>query len=134
MKKLPALLVLVLLVAACGGDDASENGGPTTASVALDDFLFAPEEVTLVSGVEVTVNVSNIGGIQHSWVVLTQGEEITSSAALTDDRILAASAGLEPGESGSVTFTLPGPGTYQVVCNIPGHIEANMVGTLEATG
>jgi uncharacterized cupredoxin-like copper-binding protein len=133
MKKLTLLLLLPLIVGACGGGDSS-SGGATSASVVLDDFSFTPPTVTLASGVEVTVNVSNVGGIQHSWVVLTQGEQVTSSSQMSDDRILAASADLNGGESDTVTFTLPGPGTYQVVCHIPGHIEANMVGTLEATG
>jgi uncharacterized cupredoxin-like copper-binding protein len=134
MKKLALLLLLPLALGACGDDDSSGNGAPTSASVALDDFSFTPASVTLAAGVEVTVDISNIGGIQHSWVVLNQGVAVTTSAEATADRILAASADLDGGASDSISFTLPEAGTYQVVCHIPGHIEAGMVGTVEATG
>jgi uncharacterized cupredoxin-like copper-binding protein len=133
MKKLALLLVLPLVLGACGDDD-SANGAPISASVALDDFSFTPASVTLAAGVEVSVDVSNIGGIQHSWVVVKQGVAVTTSAEVTPDRVLAASADLDGGASDSISFTLPEAGTYQVVCHIPGHIEAGMVGTVEASG
>jgi len=135
MKRISILLALLLLpaLAACGGDD--DGGGDNAAiSVALEDFSFAPGSIDATAGTQVTVTVSNIGGIQHSWVLLNAGDEVTATAQITDDRILATSADLEPGQSGTVTFTAPAPGTYQIVCHIPGHTEAGMRGTLEVGG
>ena len=38
---------------------------------------------------------------------------------------------IAPGESGTHSFTAPSEaGTYQVVCSIPGHLEAGMVAQL----
>ncbi|MDL1944781.1 hypothetical protein FBQ99_20840, partial [Chloroflexi bacterium CFX2] len=35
-------------------------------------------------------------------------------------------------ESVELSFTAPDqPGTYQIVCGMPGHLQAGMVGTLE---
>jgi uncharacterized cupredoxin-like copper-binding protein len=128
MKRLSVLLILLTFaLAACGGGD---DGGDGTISVVLDDFSFAPSSVTATAGTDVTVTASNIGGIQHSWVLLNEGEEVTTTAEITDDRVLASSADLEPGQSESVTFTAPAPGTYQIVCHISGHTEAGMTGTL----
>jgi len=134
MKRISVVLVLLLVspVAACGDDDG--GGGDGSFSVALDDFSFAPGTVSASAGSEVTVNVSNIGGIQHSWVLLNAGDEVSTTAEITDDRILASTADLDPGQSDTVTFTAPAAGTYQIVCHIPGHTEAGMVGTLQVDG
>ena len=133
MKRISVLLVLLPLpaVAACGDDG---GGGDGSFSVALDDFSFAPGTVSASAGTQVTVNVSNIGGIQHSWVLLTAGDEVSTTAEITADRVLASSADLDPGQSEAVTFTAPAAGTYQIVCHIPGHTEAGMVGTLQVDG
>ncbi|MDP2623551.1 MAG: plastocyanin/azurin family copper-binding protein [Actinomycetota bacterium] len=133
MKVRTALLVLLLFIGACG-DDGSSPDGPTEASVALDDFAFAPATITVTAGEQVTINVSNIGGIQHSWVLLQGGAEVTTGSEVTDAITLAGTADLDPGQSETVTFTAPEAGSYQIVCHIPGHIEAGMVGTLEVDG
>lgn len=134
MKRIAILLALLLLpaFAACGDDDGGGDGASIT--VALDDFSFAPGSISATAGTEVTVTVSNIGGIQHSWVLLNAGDEVTATAEISDDRILASSGDLEPGESGTVSFTAPAAGTYQIVCHIPGHTEAGMTGTLQVSG
>jgi len=41
---------------------------------------------------------------------------------------------LDAGKSETVKFTAPSePGTYDVVCGTPGHIEQGMTGTLTVT-
>ena len=37
---------------------------------------------------------------------------------------------VQPGQTKTAKFTAPGPGTYQVVCGQPKHIEMGMLGTL----
>ena len=46
-----------------------------------------------------------------------------------DDRILAHSGLLDPGETEVVSFSAPFVGTYQFVCTFPGH-AATMFGNL----
>jgi uncharacterized cupredoxin-like copper-binding protein len=132
MRKLALLLSLAVIVAACGDD--SSSGGPTQASVALDDFALVPATIAVTAGEQVTIDVSNIGGIQHSWVLLQGGAEVTTGSEVTDAIILAGTADLDPGQSETVTFTAPEAGSYQIVCHISGHIEAGMVGSLEVGG
>lgn len=155
MKKLPVMLVvLTLLVASCGDDDATTTTAattPTTAAtttvppttttvgavaveIVLADFTFTPATVEVSSGVELTADVTNEGGIPHSWVVLTAGTTVTTADEVTDDVIVAGTENLPAGDSETVTFTVPEPGTYQIVCLVPGHIEAGMVGSLDVSG
>jgi uncharacterized cupredoxin-like copper-binding protein len=35
-----------------------------------------------------------------------------------------------PGEAGHIEFIPEGTGTFEIVCTIPGHADAGMVGTL----
>ena len=133
MKTRTALIVMLLLIAACGDDDTSPDG-PTEVTVALDDFAFVPATIEVSAGVQVTVNVTNIGGIQHSWILIAGGDEVTNEAEFSEAVIHAGTGDLDPGQSESVTFTAPEAGTYQIVCHISGHIAAGMVGTLEVSG
>lgn len=40
---------------------------------------------------------------------------------------------LEPGQTGEVVLTFTRPTTLQFACNVPGHYEAGMVGTIDVT-
>ena len=40
----------------------------------------------------------------------------------------------DAGEAITITFTAPAAGTYQVICNVPGHFSAGMEGLLTVTG
>jgi uncharacterized cupredoxin-like copper-binding protein len=43
-------------------------------------------------------------------------------------------AKVQPGQSQDFTFTAPATaGEYQVICDVPGHMEANMVGKMTVT-
>ena len=38
-----------------------------------------------------------------------------------------------PGQTAKIRFVIDTPGTYRILCTIPGHAEAGMVGTLVVT-
>jgi len=163
MKKLLVALVgLSLFVASCGDDDATSTttaapattttaapattAAPTTtvppttttvgalADIVLAEFAFTPDTVEASAGAELTANVTNEGSFPHSWTVLTAGTTVTTADEVTDDVIVAGTDNLAAGESATLTFTVREAGSYQIVCRIPGHIEAGMVGTLDVTG
>jgi len=131
--KLIALVALVLLMAACGGDGAS-----TSIKVDMADFEFSPDDWTVEAGEEITVELANNGSVEHEFVILRPGVNVTSEADLpeTEEELLAGFVywedEVEPGESKTLTFTAPQAGTYQISCAIEGHFDAGMEGDMTA--
>ena len=129
MKKYTILMLVlaaaVLLLAACGGDS-----GPTALSFEGNDtFQFTPTSATVSSGAEVEVTLTNVGALEHSWVLVAGDADaatVTDAAAING----ATTGSVAGGQTGSATFTAPAAGSYQFVCTIPGHAAAGMVGTL----
>jgi len=64
----------------------------------------------------VTINLVNNGAAVHNFNI---------------DSLKIASGDLQPGQTATVTFNAPA-GDYQFYCNIPGHKEAGMFGTITA--
>lgn len=133
MNKRAALIVLALALsltlAACGGGQPS--GASTNPKVEMSDFVFSPTELTVPAGAEITLELSNKGTVEHELVIMKQGTEATAPFDEDDEGNIYWEAELEAGESEAFTFTAPSePGEYQIVCGIPGHLEAGMVGTL----
>ncbi len=89
----------------------------------------------------VSFRVANTGSLVHELVVLPlpYGQEVGQRAVGTDNRVdeigslgeasntcgAGAGDGIDPGGIGWVTLHLS-PGTYELVCNLPGHYAAGM--------
>ena len=123
----------------------SKRGRPIISTVG-DELKFDRAELreTNQASVKLTfVNASKIN--QHNWVLVKAGtkDAVASAGAAAgaengwipagDDRILAHSGLLDPGETEVVSFSAPFVGTYQFVCTFPGH-AATMFGDFVATG
>jgi plastocyanin len=126
------VLALALAVAACGGDDdddeasdepAAEDtttheegaGGGTHLTLTADPngaFSFDETELTAAAG-EITIELVNDSGVPHN--VEIEGQDAVSET-ITEG-------------STEVTVTLE-PGEYVFFCNIPGHRQGGMEGTL----
>lgn len=120
------LTTLSLLLVACGGGAS----GPTAEiSADMTDLMFTPANFEVPAGAEVTLKLSNNGAVEHNFVILKQGAEFTTGADIKPEDIII-DAKLAAGESGDFTFKIDEAGEYKVVCNVPGHFEAGMVGTL----
>jgi len=121
------LAVLVLL--GCGGDSGSPPATTVelreSLTVAADEYRFLP--ATLSSQETTVVRVDNIGALAHTWTVMAQ--PIAAELELTKGLVLAA-AEVEPGQSSTVDLEALAPGRYQIVCAIPGHFSAGMIGEL----
>ena len=123
------LVALSFLLAGCGG-----AGAPTTLNVDLADFSFKPNAFTVPTGKEITVNVTNKGANVHEFVIMKAGTQVTVPFDDDDEgNIYWEIDEVAAGTSKSDKFTAPAPGTYQVVCGTPSHIEMGMVGTLTVT-
>ncbi len=147
---LAAVFVLVALVVGCGDDD---NGGggqadapsstktekttpPPAASHALTirmtEYAFDPKDAVAKKG-KVTISAPNDGQIVHELVLLKtdadpatlpkKGDEVDESTSVGE------LADVEPGATKKATFKLV-PGTYAMVCALPGHYENGMYGSL----
>lgn len=139
-----ALAAAALLLTACGGgddddaggnggDDGGSAGGSTELLIDATDFAFDPDFYEVPTGETISVSLSNLGAVEHNWVIVTAGNEITSSVDV-DESLFYFELNAQAGESIGTTFTAPAPGTYQVICSISGHIEAGMVAELEVLG
>jgi uncharacterized cupredoxin-like copper-binding protein len=118
--------VAVAALAGCGSDKDSEveglptvDGAPEVVVVATD-YAFEPSTLHLDAGepVNVVLEVSQGG---HNLAVAIPGH---------DPFILPI---VDEGESTRGALTIDEPGTYQLLCTVPGHKEEGMVGTVEVS-
>jgi uncharacterized cupredoxin-like copper-binding protein len=96
----------------------------------MTDLMFTPANFEVPTGAEVTLNLSNNGAVEHNFIILKKGINITAAAADIQPEDMIIDAKLAAGESGKFTFKIDEAGEYEVVCNIPGHLEAGMVGKI----
>ncbi len=125
-------LAVVLVLAACGGSGGgSGSGGSTNVTVTMKEFAFDPANVTVPAGAKVSLTLTNNGSVQHTWVVMKQGTKVSGSFTDADKANIYFSQAVDPGKTVTATFTAPSQaGDYQIVCDVPGHFEAGMQGTL----
>lgn len=122
-------LALVMMLAACGGGAKS-----ATFDVDMNEFAFKPNTYSVPAGVQVTLNLKNSGTLEHNWVLMKAGVQAKTPFDASQEANVYWKQTLAAGESGTYTFTAPAePGTYQVVCSTPGHLEQGMTGTLTVT-
>jgi len=134
MRNLSAITVLstlcVMILSACG-----PGGGPSTSlQLTMTDFAFTPNSLSVPSGKEITIRVTNNGAVAHDLMIMMLGSELVSgdhagsqahANAYWEQELLA------PGTMKESTFVAPSePGEYQIICGVAGHLEAGMTGKL----
>ncbi|MBI2758203.1 MAG: cupredoxin domain-containing protein [Chloroflexi bacterium] len=127
MKNRISLTVVVLgfllVLAACGGAGTVSN----TINVTMTDFQFSPNTFTVPAGQTVTLNAANNGAVIHNFVIMKLGQSAGASFGDEDLPNVYWQVEVQPGASANATFTAPAePGSYEVVCGTPGHLEAGM--------
>jgi len=109
-------LLAALVLAACGG-----GGTPSPQAVtvrAQDTFTFDPANLTAQVGQMVEISLENVGVLEHNLVI---------------DEFSVSAGPLQGGQSAPVSFTPSAAGTFTYYCDVPGHREAGMEGTLTVT-
>ena len=109
-----ALLGLGLATTVVAADRAVTAALPTV-SVTAKDVRFVPADVTVRAGEWSAISFTNADPVVHDWMV----EAIPNLDTVA-----------RPGQTTTLRFVLDTPGTYEIVCSVPGHAEAGMVGTL----
>ncbi|MGH2453516.1 MAG: cupredoxin domain-containing protein [bacterium] len=90
---------------------------PPTVQIKAEEFRFTPKDVTLRPG-EVIFSVKNDGAIEHNFAI----EDSTGKK-------VAGIASILPEKTDQLRVTLR-PGKFVIVCDLPGHKDAGMRGTL----
>lgn len=120
-----AAVALVLSVAALifsvssNGRSSDTAGSPAPSNVAVDlaEFTIAPGEIVVAPGGSLTVK--NAGAIEHDLAVV--GTNVGTTM-------------LRAGEQEVLQLGALGPGSYTVICTVPGHESGGMVATLTVAG
>ena len=99
-----------------------------------DTMRFSPALLTIKKGETVRFIVRNDGKVLHEMVLGTDAE-LTEHADLmrrfpTMKHDEPHMVHVEPGQSGSFTWTFDRAGEFRFACLIPGHFQAGMVGTV----
>jgi uncharacterized cupredoxin-like copper-binding protein len=95
------------------GGEAGDVATSDQFTVESHDIFFTPTEIEIPSDTEITILLPNLGAAPHNFSI--------------DE--LDISVDIAPGETKEVTINAP-EGEYEYYCNVPGHKEAGMVGTL----
>jgi uncharacterized cupredoxin-like copper-binding protein len=112
--------VLLPAAAACGGGGGSSQPAGST-KVTMTDYKFAPADLNVKSGKAVFFLINN-GSVSHDMVVLG-----------SDGKRVAGSELVQPGNSSVFTVDNLPAGSYQVICDQPGHADLGMKGNLTAS-
>jgi plastocyanin len=110
-------LLTGLLLAGCGGGSSTPGAQRITVK-AQDTFAFDPATLTAQVGQTVEINLENVGVLEHNLVI---------------DELSVSAGPVQGGQSSSASFTPTAAGTLVYYCNVPGHREAGMEGTLTVT-
>ena len=129
--RFPALSIVVFVLLSLVLTSCGASGSNTSLNVDLTDFAFKPNTFTIPAGKEIDVSVTNKGANVHEFVIMKKGTKVDPPFGDKDEgNIYWELDNVQPGTSKSDKFTAPAPGTYQVVCGTPQHVEMGMVGTL----
>ena len=113
-------LLTMMILAACngGGNSTPAPASGKTFNVDETEFAYSPNAFNASVGQPITFKITNKGTVDHTFVILgLDGKE-------------AAKTNVKAGATETLQYTPTAAGTYPIVCDLPGHKEAGMQGTL----
>ena len=111
-----ALAVVMSIAALIAADDDSEAGTSSTVHVSLTEFALTPSSLTVPAGG--SLHVTNDGTAAHNLAVVDTDLKTPDIAG---------------GEAAELDLSSLEPGTYEILCQIPGHADSGMTGSLTIT-
>lgn len=118
------LLLSLAAIAACGGGSSSGTGSGAPAGstqVTVVDFNFKPKDISVPAG-KVVFFLINSGPSAHDMLI-----------ADSTGKTLARSSLVQSGDTFTFTIDNLPAGKYVFYCDVPGHRQLGMEGTLTAT-
>lgn len=126
-------IIGALLLSACGGKQTGRNS-PVEVKVVLNEFTIESSVTEFKPGVQYRFTVTNEGVVAHEFMIASVTMDVMEMAAMsmeqkdalaltmiTEDKLPAgATAFIE------YTFTSVPEGNMELICALPGHIEAGM--------
>lgn len=109
-----------------------------TVTVEARDIAFDVKRLQVRPGETVRFVVTNVGKLEHEFAIGTPAEMREHRAMMAkmpgmhheDGRAVT----VKPGETKELVWRFDGPANLEFACNVPGHAEAGMTGTIEVTG
>jgi uncharacterized cupredoxin-like copper-binding protein len=100
---------------AAGGEEQAAAGEGTGEALVVEsyDIYFEPDELSIPADTDVTVQLPNEGVSLHNFSIDELGISVDIAPGATEETVINAPAG-----------------EYEFYCNVPGHKEAGMEGTL----
>jgi uncharacterized cupredoxin-like copper-binding protein len=115
------------------GSDQVQTASSKNPTIKLGEYFFKPNAVQTPSG-NVNISAPNEGQVPHELVLLKtstdpaklklKNGEVDEGAYQSPGEI----ADVAPGTTKRATLKLK-PGTYAMICNLPGHYKAGMYGS-----
>ncbi|QAA83010.1 azurin [Aequorivita sp. H23M31] len=120
-------------------DDATDNSVADVTITANDQMKFDKSEIRVKAGQKVRLTLKHVGTMDksvmgHDWVLLKKGVDMATVGQATAEAqdhdnfpdsvkgdIIAHTKMLGGGESDTIEFDAPAPGTYTFMCTFPGH-------------
>lgn len=109
VTKFISLSVIFLILVGCSSEPKTQK-----VNLTAEDIKWDLSEINAEVGQTVEITITNGGALDHNFVIEDLGIAIE----------------LAPGGSEVVTFVVTEAGTLEFICNVPGHQEAGMVGTI----
>jgi uncharacterized cupredoxin-like copper-binding protein len=107
---------------------ATSGGAAGTVGITFGD-MWIKSSVPSVKAGKVTFNVTNQGPSAHGLAIVPAPAKV-SGGLVDESTFLASGDHLAAGGSGTVSVDLK-PGTYELICHVPGHYAAGQKTTFE---
>jgi len=120
------------------GKTAADWDNAETVRVELSEYAFTPTDLTFEAGMPYKLELVNVGQIKHevaavdffgsvAWRKVESPQSEVKAPFFNEIEVF-------PGATVELFFVPITPGTYEVLCELEGHLEAGMRGTVTVVG